>query len=224
MIPRAVFALAELALPAGAQAAPTVKFDRTCYTPGETITETGTGFTPNTPVAESLTWFVDSRLVSGPFPLQPIVTDGRGAFTSTEKVHSPKRDSDVQEQVVSTFTDSALGSAALPVEVRWTLSRWVMSVPEWGDGVANPGRSMRVLTLGWTTLRGSLWAHYYRGTTRVRSIRVAPITGDCGNVVTRVVQFPFVGPKKGEWKVFFSNTRVLDKRNDAYFFYNVTVR
>jgi hypothetical protein len=83
---------------------------------------------------------------------------------------------------------------------------------------------MRVLSVGWTTLTGTLWAHYYRGLAPVRTVAIGRITGDCGNVVKRATQFPFSGPKTGSWKVFFSNTRVLDKQHDAWFFYKLTVR
>ena len=225
MIARILLTTAALAVvPAGAQAAATVELDRTCYAPGDTITETGSGFTPNAAVPETLTWLEGSQTLAGPSPLKPITADGRGAFSTTQRAPVLKRARDLQEQVVSTFTDSALGAAAPPFQVKWTLTRWVLLIPEWSDRIANPGRSMRVETVGWTTLTGTLWAHYYRGLTPVRSVAIGRITGDCGDVVKRVTQFPFSGPKKGSWKVFLSNTQVLDKQHDAWFLYKVAVR
>jgi hypothetical protein len=55
-------------VPAGAQAAATVQVDRTCYSPGDTITETRSGFTPDAAVRESLTWSEGSRLLAGRLP------------------------------------------------------------------------------------------------------------------------------------------------------------
>jgi hypothetical protein len=44
-----------LAFPVQAIAAPEVRLDRRCYSPGEGITQTGSGFTPGAEVFESLT-------------------------------------------------------------------------------------------------------------------------------------------------------------------------
>ena len=46
-------ALAAAAIPSAAHAA-AVSTDRACYSPGEVVTETGSGFTPSTDVTESL--------------------------------------------------------------------------------------------------------------------------------------------------------------------------
>lgn len=83
--------------------------------------------------------------------------------------------------------------------------------------VANEG------SFGWATTGSSLYAHYYRGTTRIRTVRIGALTGACGDLRKTVRQFPFRGVKAGQWRIFFSATAVLDKRNDDWLRRTVTV-
>ena len=48
-------------------------------------------------------------------------------------------------------------------------------------------------------------------------------TGSCGNLKTQVRQFPFRGVKAGQWRIFFSDTAVLDKQRDDWIRRTVTV-
>jgi hypothetical protein len=100
--------------------------------------------------------------------------------------------------------------------VAWTLSGWDVKVPQWLNRTADPRRSMTVDTYGWTGGHANLYAHYYRGATRIRSVKVGALTGPCGNLKRQVKQFPFKGVKAGEWRIFFSDTAVLDKQRDAW--------
>jgi hypothetical protein len=108
--------------------------------------------------------------------------------------------------------------------VHWTLSAWGVRIPEWNtSSVANPRRKMTVDALGWTNLGPSLYAHYFRGSTKVKSVKLGALTGDCRDLKTRVRQFPFKGVKPGQWTVDFSTTAVFDKRADAWSRYRVRV-
>jgi hypothetical protein len=89
-------------------------------------------------------------------------------------------------------------------------------IPEWAPGAADPARSMTIDTFGWTSGGSALYAHYYRGTTRIRTVRIGALTGECGNLRRTVRQFPFRGVRAGEWRVFFSATAVLDKQRDDF--------
>ena len=53
--------------------------------------------------------------------------------------------------------------------------------------------------------------------------RFGALTGACGDLRKTVPQFPFARVKAGEWRVFFSTTAVLDKRNDNWLRRTVTV-
>jgi AAA ATPase-like protein len=51
---------------------------------------------------------------------------------------------------------------------------------------------------------------------RIKSVKIGALTVPCGNLKKPVKQFPFKGVKAGEWRVFFSDTAVLDKTSDAW--------
>lgn len=82
---------------------------------------------------------------------------------------------------------------------------------------------MTIDTFGRTATGATLYAHYYRGTTRVRTVRIGALTGPCGDLRKTVPQFPFARVKAGEWRVFFSATAVLDKQRDDWLRRTVTV-
>jgi len=77
-------------------------------------------------------------------------------------------------------------------------------------------RTRTVDSTGWTRGHANLYAHYFRGTTRIRSVKLGALTGPCGTFKRRVKEFPFKGVKAGEWRVFFSDTAVLDKAKDPF--------
>lgn len=161
----AVVLAAVAAAPAAAQAPPppaaSVTLDRTCYAPGDPITETARGFTPGAEVLETLA----------------LLPTGGGSAT---------------------------------------LSARDLVIPQWAGGRADPARSMTIDTFGWTVAGKTLYAHYYRGTTRICTVRIGALTGPCGDLRRTVRQFPFARVKAGEWRIFFSTTAVLNKRNDDW--------
>ena len=75
---------------------------------------------------------------------------------------------------------------------------------------------MTIDTYGWTADGDTLYAHYYSGTTHVRTARIGAVTGPCGDLPKTVRQFPFRRVRAGQWRVFFSATRVLDKQRDNW--------
>ena len=207
-------AVAALAVPGAAQAAD-VHLDRSCYSPGDVVTETGSGFSPGAGVLEMLS--LGTRTLQAPM----VTTDDQGAFN--RQLRAPDLGNDVarQEMAFASFTDQA--NPSTPVLAQWTLSAWDVSIKEWAGHVAHPGRSMTVDTYGWTTASGPLYAHYYRGTTHIKTTRIGTTTGPCGNLRKRVPQFPFKRVKAGRWSVFFSPTQALDKQHDPWLKTTVTV-
>jgi hypothetical protein len=205
--------LATAAIPTGAHAA-SVQTDRACYSPGEIVTETGSGFTPSTDVVEfvSLASPIAHRVWN--FGTPTITTDDQGGFS--RKLRAPRlqdaRDRD--ESVFGTFTDQANTSTFETAQ--WTLSDWAMQIKEWNGHAAKPGRSMTIDTYGWSTERGTLYAHYYRGSTHLKSVRIGATAGNCGDLKKKVPQFPFKRVKAGEYSLYVSRTASLDKVHDAW--------
>jgi len=204
--------------PPAPPAGPAVTLDRTCYAPGDTITATGTGFTPNAQILE----VVGQLPPEGGSVLRTLSTthtaDAAGSFSSAIRAPHLARGRDRTEPEFSVFNDQAVAdpNAGPSATVRWTLSNWALKIPEWSSRVGDPRRSMAIDTYGWTGQGKSLYAHYYRGTTRVNSVRIGPLTGECGDLRKVVRQFPFRRVRAGEWRIFFSATAVLDKVNDGW--------
>jgi hypothetical protein len=198
-----------------------VTYDAKCYASGDPVTETGAGFTPGGQVSETLS------LLSGATPLgmllAPLVAAGPdGRFVRQLKAPDLMRDRDVRETAMSAYADQA--DPAKSAFVQWTLARWDLDIPEWNNSsVAQPRRKMRVDAVGWTNLGASLYAHYFRGSTKVKTVKLGALTGDCKELHKRVRQFPFKAVKPGQWKVYFSTTAALNKRKDPLFWYRVRV-
>ena len=121
---------------------------------------------------------------------------------------------DRDEGVFGTFTDQANTSTFQTAQ--WTLSDWALQIKEWAGHAAKPGRQMTIDTYGWTTESGTLYAHYYRGSTHLKSVRIGATTGACGNLKKKIPQFPFKKVKAGEYTLYVSRTASLDKVNDSW--------
>jgi hypothetical protein len=215
--------LAAAAAPAQAPppAAASVTLDRTCYAPGDTITQTGRGFTPNAQVLETVTLLPPGGGSALGTLSATHTADAAGNYTAQMRAPRLARASDRTEIAGSAFTDQATvppGGANPPLgpTVVWTLSAWDIRIAQWANRTADPARSMTIDTFGWTVDGPTLYAHYYRGTRHVRTVRLGALTGACGNLRKRVRQFPFRRVKAGEWRVFFSGTAVLDKQRDDW--------
>lgn len=201
----------------------TVALDRTCFSPGEPIAQVGTGFTAGAEIAESLSLLdpaTDEPLRS--FFAPPVRADAEGSFKRLIPAPRLARRTDRREPAISAFTDQT-DPQRLWTSVPWTLSAWEVEIDEWARGRANPRGTMVVDTYGWTSAGSTLYAHYYRGRAHVRDVRLGALRGACGDLRKRVRQFPFRGDHAGRWKVFFSATRKLDRRDDAWIAYGVRV-
>lgn len=227
---RAVHRMAPLAaviltmIAAEAAQAATVTLNRSCYSPGETIIASGTGFTPGQ-VSETLT-------LTEPGSFQPlavlfaplITTDAQGAFARSLPAPKLARAVDRKETATSAFGDADPAATTGPTLVQWTLSNWELEIAAWRRGRANPRGWMVIDTYGWTSAASILYAHYYRNLKLVKGgVRIGALTGECGDLRKRVRQFPFANAKSGLWKVYFTGTRLHDKRDDTSIYFNVRV-
>jgi hypothetical protein len=208
------FAVAAIAMFSSAQAAPaaTATVDQACYSPGEAVVATGTGFTPGLRISH-LVQLADPadniflNLLAGP----AFEVDAQGGFTRELPAPELFRPEDRTELATSIFGDFTGPSGAM---VRWTLSDWKVKISAWREGKANPRGWMAIDTYGWTSAGSTLYAHYYRNLKRVKDVRIGSLTGRCGGLRKRVRQFPFSNVKSGRWTVYFTGTRVHDKQED----------
>jgi hypothetical protein len=222
---RAALVAAALAVtvPAQAAQAATVTLDRACYSPGDAITQTGSGFTPNGGVSESLQLFDPESGQELSFRTAPPVTaDGQGAFTRLIRAPALAREVDRTEIAASTFVDQTDPQNTFAA-VMWTLSAWELNIAAWANGKAKPRKQMVIDTYGWTSAGSTLYGHYYRGGKRIKDVKFGALTGDCGDLRRRVKQFPFRTVRPGSWKVYFSATRKFDKADGGYIWFKVRV-
>jgi len=199
-----------------------VAFDAACYSTGDPIAQTGRGFTPNRDVAESLSLFDQrtGRVLRTLFA--PLVTAGpQGEFFRRARAPALARRNDRREGAISTFTDQA--DPDNTAVVQWTLSDWFVDIRAWVRGRGKPRGHMVVDAYGWTFLDPTLWAHYFRRGSLVKTVRIGTLTGPCRDLRKRVRQFPFRRVRPGIWSVFFSTTRRFDRQNDPFWGYRVRV-
>jgi hypothetical protein len=215
----AVPALAAAQVPPGA---PAVALNSTCFTPGDPMVESGSGFTPGAPVNLSVSILDPSSTPLGTLTAPVVTAAADGTFARALKTPALLRDADRREMATSTYADQL--DPTKSAIVHWTLSAWGVRVPEWNtSNIANPRRKMTIDATGWTNLGPSLYAHYFRSSTKVKSVKLGALTGDCKDLKKRVRQFPFKEVKPGQWTVYFSTTAVFDKRADAWSRYRVRV-
>jgi hypothetical protein len=203
------------AAPAGAA---TVTVDRTCYSPGELISELGRGFAPGAQIVESLNGTAagpGAPVVLGTLTAPPVTADVDGFFARRMRAPELWRARDRREQMVAAFADQAT-PAAPPATVQWTLSRWAVTIAAWRNGRGDPAKRMLVDTYGWTSVTGTLYAHYFRSGKPVGRIRIGALRGACGDLRTTVRQFPRGAGRPGSYTVYFTNARTFDRELDVY--------
>jgi hypothetical protein len=212
------FAALCLAAPGSASAAPTVTVDRACYAPGDEIVETGTGLAPNSTIDETLSLLPfggNATDALDTLTAPPVAADAQGSFDRVLRAPDLARYGDGKETAHAAFVDQANPQPSPLATAQWTLSVWDVWIRAWAHGTANPRRSMVVQTSGWTYDGPTLYAHYSRGGTVVKDVRIGTLQGPCGDLTRRMRQFPFGHVRPGIWKVYFSGHRVFDKRDDS---------
>ena len=207
-------AVAAVALPASAMGAATLTTERSCYTEGEQIRFTGTGFSPSSPVVVGLA--ANGR--SGEF--NPATSDAAGgvAFTGNARglddvgAARGAGPGPTRLEVLATATDQATLGPAGPApttllgQARFTLADWELHVRPWETAVPAPGKPRRVVTLrtyGWTSLTGTLYAHYVRQGRLVHTVALGRLRGPCGDLTRTMREFPFRPVPAGSYLVQF---------------------
>jgi hypothetical protein len=210
----AAIAAGVIAMPASAAAAPTLQLDRPCYTPGEDITFTGTGYTPsgNVNLFFSLHGESGNNLLSAS---RPSVADAAGNIR--EVLAAPKLAStdDTRETLSVTANDETRLQSAPPSAdsfgaAQTLLSTWDVFVTPWDNGTVDPRKKVKFRAYGFEPAT-QLWAHYVLGGRRVASAFVGKLTGPCGDLKKTLREFPFRPVPAGTYAVYFQGSRVFDK-------------
>jgi hypothetical protein len=211
-------ALATAGLAAPAAAAPVLQADRECYTPGQPMTLTGTGYTAsgNVDMAFSLRGKHGSNLL---FLKDPLVADSGGNIRTTLPAPDLASTDDTQEDVFVSGSDEPADPSTPPTDdqpavAQLTLSTWDVFVPPWDQHRVDPRKRVRIRAYGWEPAT-TLWAHYMRGSRTLANVRIGALTGPCGDLTERIREFPFRPVPAGSYTILFSGARRFDPRNDA---------
>lgn len=176
--------------------------DRPCYAPGERISLTGYGFTPES----------DVGLSAGGQQLGFGIADYDGLFRAT--MRAPRMPF-WQAGLRFTATDQTYRLNRASATIQLT-SLGVRMTPATGD----PARPRRIRARGFFGGR-ALYAHVRRGD-RVRSVRLGRLTGACRRIdVTRRLFPPGVRP--GAYKLDFDTNRRFLGEADSQISYAVKI-
>ena len=194
--------LIALAVPAGAQAAPTMEPLRPCYVTagtakspeGEPVRVQAQGFTPNSKVDLA----VDGAIMEGGAGLQvneagllqlpdfPAPFVGRRTGTRDFTVTLTETGNPANT-VSATAKATALGVDIKPSRAR-------------------PSDRIRFSGRGFTAEK-PVYAHYTRNGKQVKRVRMARRTGECGTWNVKRPQFPMKDPAQGVWWVQFDQSK-----------------
>jgi hypothetical protein len=215
-------------VPAVAAASPALRADRACYRPGDSITMAASAFTPNAPIGFIFQLHGDngSQILSGDHNLSADVT---GALTATYRAPDLASSDDRREELFITANDQTKFGPKGPIgppedsfaDVTTRLSQWDVLADAWMNGRGDPRRIVHLRAFGWTHEK-TLWAHYFLGTKRIKSVRIGALQGACGDLTKRIRQFPFRPVAAGAWTIRFTGAQVFDKR-DMWISYRVRV-
>jgi hypothetical protein len=193
----AVVAAAVVALPAGAAGQATLATNLPCYSPGEGIRFTGSGYTPNAAITIGLAG-------NGQSGHYDATADAAGALAYTGR--APNLDdfgaSPPRVRLQASATDQTTHGAT----TAFTLSDWDLLILPWETSTparGKPGRMVTLRTYGWTSLSGTLYAHYVRRGLLLHTVALGRLRGSCGDLTRKMREFPFRPVPAGRYVVQF---------------------
>lgn len=205
-----------LAVPALASAAPTVKTDLPCYSPGQAIGVSGAGYTPagDVGVMFQLAGTRGNNIVAAQDPLKADAAGGIGARIPAPPLAS---DNDLRETVTLTANDQArLGPTGPigPPEESFAATQFVLTAADvlvgpWLNGHASPRALTTFRVFGWEPYR-RVYAHYFLNGKRIKTVQIGAVSGPCGDLTKKVRQFPFRPVPAGRYRVRFTGTSFYD--------------
>jgi hypothetical protein len=126
------------------------------------------------------------------------------------------RPTDRREVATSAFTDTA--SAEPPAVIQWTLSGWDFNFTPLGR--ISTRTKLAIDTWGWTTAGDRLYVHHFRKGVHVATAEAGLLAQPCGDLAATLNLFP-PRARSGRWRLYFSTTPALDRKNDAWFGFKV---
>jgi hypothetical protein len=215
-------------VPAVAAASPALRADRACYRPGDPIALSASAFTPSAPIGFIFQLHGDngSKILASDHSPK---ADATGALTATYRAPDLASSDDRREELFISANDQSKLGPNGPIgppedsfaHVSTRLSQWDVLADTWMNGRADPHRVVHLRAFGWTHEK-TLWAHYFLGTKRIKSVRIGAVQGPCGDLTKRIRQFPFRPVAAGAWTIRFTGAQVFDKR-DMWISYRVRV-
>ena len=220
----AVVAACAAIMPAAAWAqdgpTPTVTFDRPCYSPGDRMTFSGTGFTPGGEVELLFSSLTTQRML-GRYGTTADEAGAIGDWISTPDPDELLRASAFSGMIGVAANDRIrIEAGAGPADQQFAgaafrLSRWEVELWRPNGGRVRAAKPVRITAVGFTHARGeTLYMHYRRGGRTVRTIRLGRLTGECGDRRRTLGRALPRGLPPGRYELSF-NTSARDARGDA---------
>jgi len=207
-----VVALAAI-LPAAAwaQSAPTLTFDQPCYSPGDEMAFTGSGYTPGGTVNMFFNSFSTQEMGS-----LDTTADAAGAIADRINVPDPDEylgDNDsAGEMGVAANDKTRVDAGAGPDQAvgfaTFRLSRYEVRLEQPNGRAPRAGKRMRVEAVGFTASRGkTLYAHYRRNRRTHKTVKLGRLAGDCGDRTSTLKRALPKGLRPGRYELVFNTSR-----------------
>jgi len=186
-------------------AAPTLQFDRPCYTEHMDAAFTGAGYTPGGEV--DLFFSTVPARVRGVYEAQA-GPDGSLNGTATFPAEDEfLDDAEEREMVGVSANDRARIEAGAPPESQFGAA--LITYTRWSGGTPRrfaPGKRTRVELFGWAFDAGeTAWLQFRKGRRLIASVKIGRLGGDCGDRRARVKVPRTLDP--GRYRVVLSTER-----------------
>ena len=204
----AATALVAVAPAGSAQAAATVTVDQPCYSPGDTMAVSGTGFTPGGQISLSFRGrsLGIRKATAGPAgELTERIPIGNG---DAEALIPEGRSSGPLQVAAVDDTGAEAGSPDAFALTETRLSHFGVRLSQDADAIV-PRRRLTLQVAGFTGLAGrTAYLHYVRGGTRRASVRLGALRGACGDTLARLPRaFPAPISRAGAWTLAVTTSR-----------------
>jgi hypothetical protein len=215
--------LSTAAVPAVANAAPTVKADKPCYVPGQAQHIAGGGFAPNGQVSLSYN-------ESGPHGSNAMgattLANAAGDIDDRLKTPDLASEDDTQEEVIlGASNDEPPGPN--PPELATTqfkvsiLDAWV---GPWESHKASPRKRTTFYGYGFGAIGGKkLYAHYVLHGKLRKTVAIGGLSGVCGDIKKKQRQFPFRPVMAGTYRIKLDATKKYPNTSPGFTYKRVKV-
>jgi hypothetical protein len=206
-----VAALAVVAPAAAAQAAPTLSFDQPCYSEGDTMVFSGSGYTPG----GAVDMFISSLATQQAGSLET-AADPAGAISG--RVNTPEADRYIGENDWATQMGAAANdrtrveAGAGPEEAvgftTFRFSRFDVQLEQPSGARPRAAKRMMVTAKGFTEAKGeTLYVHYRRSRRTMKTVKVGRLTGICGDRTRTLARGLPRGLRPGRYELTFNTSR-----------------